>query len=95
MEEKMGVQLEYNEYVQSREELGKVLPLKMPMNIQFSVTNLCNFKCFYCSCCESPEKRKSQGVLLKHMDYEDYKLCIDNIANYTGGGTIRRRDYLW
>lgn len=81
----MAQPLTYDKYVQERQTLGEILPLKMPLLIQIQVTNLCNFKCFYCSASQSAETRKRKGLDLRHMYYEDYKRCIDSIA--LSGGT--------
>lgn len=33
----------------SREKLADVLPLMHPYAINFNISNICNFKCFYCA----------------------------------------------
>lgn len=81
----MANQLTYDQYIQDRKILGEILPLRMPLAIQIQVTNLCNFKCFYCSASQTVEERQKQGVVLKNMPFEDYKRCIDSIAE--SGGT--------
>lgn len=76
----MGKELTNQIFNQQRQILGEILPLTMPLSIQIQVTNLCNFKCFYCSACQPVEKRKKQGLLLQHMPFEDFKQCIDSIS---------------
>lgn len=80
----MGKGLKYQEFDKQRQVLGEILPLTMPLSIQIQVTNLCNFKCFYCSACQPVEKRKKQGLLLQHMPFEDFKQCIDSISKAGG-----------
>lgn len=81
----MAQQLTYDQYIQQRQILGEILPLKMPLAIQIQVTNLCNFRCFYCSASQPIEFRQRDGLLLENMRYEDYKLCINSIVQ--SGGT--------
>ena len=81
----MGKELTYLDLSRQRQTLGKILPLKMPLSIQFQITNLCNFKCYYCNASQSIEDRMNDGILLKHMPFEDYKTCIDSIKR--SGGT--------
>lgn len=81
----MGHELTYTQYLQGRSVLGEILPLKMPLMIQIQITNLCNFRCFYCSGSRTPAERRKEGLELTHMPYDDYKRCIDGIAK--SGGT--------
>lgn len=80
----MSSQLTYQKFIQNRQVLGKILPLDMPLSIQIQVTNLCNFKCYYCITSQSLEKRREAGLLLQHMPLEDYLRCIDSIAKAGG-----------
>lgn len=81
----MGTELTHQIYNQRRKTLGEILPLSMPLMIQIQVTNLCNFKCFYCSGSRTPDERKNEGLELAHMPFDDYKRCIDSIVQ--SGGT--------
>lgn len=76
----MGKELTYQTFDQQRQILGEVLPSDMPLGITVHVTNLCNFKCFYCSASQPVEKRKQDGILLQHMSFQGFKECIDSIA---------------
>ena len=60
----MGERVTSQDYTQQRQVLGKILPNDMPLGITIHVTNLCNFKCFYCSVSQPAEKRKADGLLL-------------------------------
>lgn len=90
----MSKELTYQAFNQQRQILGKILPNNMPLGITIHVTNLCNFKCFYCSASQPAEKRKRDGLLLQHMPFQDFKECIDSIAragrvkvlNFSGWG---------
>ena len=76
----MGKEFTYLDLSQQRQTLGNILPLDMPLGITIHVTNLCNFKCFYCSVSQSADKRRDDGVLLQHMPFQDFKACIDSIS---------------
>lgn len=76
----MGTELTYQTLNQQRQILGEILPNSMPLSISIDVTNLCNFRCFYCSNSQSPNERKEDGLALKHMAYQDFVACIDSIA---------------
>lgn len=80
----MSKQVTLQGFNQQRQVLGEILPLKMPLSVQIQVTNLCNFKCFYCSATQPAEKRKEQGLLLQHMPFEDFKQCVDSISKAGG-----------
>lgn len=90
----MSRQVTFRDFNQQRQVLGEVLPKEMPLGITIHVTNLCNFKCFYCSASQPVEKRKQDGLLLQHMPLQEFKECIDSIAragkvkvlNFSGWG---------
>lgn len=90
----MSRQVTFQDFNQQRQVLGEVLPKEMPLGITIHVTNLCNFKCFYCSASQPVEKRKQDGLLLQHMPLQEFKECIDSIAragkvkvlNFSGWG---------
>lgn len=67
-------------YVNERQKLGDLLPLKMPLTMGIHATNLCNYKCFYCSASQPVENREKDNIILRSMSLEDYKKCVDSIA---------------
>lgn len=78
-----------------RERLHEVLPLvNGPLCIRFMVTNICNFRCYYCRQAEDAEHRKKIGLDRGVMSFDDFKRCIDHLEgfdrfkvfNFTGGG---------
>ena len=90
----MQKEMTYQDINQQRQILGEILPNDMPLGISIHVTNLCNFKCFYCSASQPAKKRKQDGLLLQHMPFQGFKECIDSIArsgrvkvlNFSGWG---------
>lgn len=60
---------------EKREKLAEVLPLKQPYAINFNISNVCNFKCFYCA------HGKNQNSDCKRapevMKFDVLKKCID------------------
>lgn len=80
---------------QKREKLHELLPLiNGPFCVRFMVTNVCNFRCYYCRQAEPAEQRAKIGLDHTVMTFEDFKRCIDNLEgfhkfkvfNFTGGG---------
>ena len=78
-----------------RERLHEVLPLvNGPFCIRFMVTNICNFRCYYCRQAEDAEHREKIGLDCGIMSFDDFKRCIDHLEgferfkvfNFTGGG---------
>jgi len=78
-----------------REMLHEILPLTGgPFCIRFMVTNICNFRCYYCRQAETAEQREKIGLDRAVMPFEDFKKCIDHLEgfsrfkvfNFTGGG---------
>ena len=78
-----------------RERLHEVLPLvNGPFCIRFMVTNICNFRCYYCRQAEDAEHREKIGLDRGVMSFDDFKRCIDHLEgferfkvfNFTGGG---------
>ncbi|MCI8839091.1 MAG: radical SAM protein [Oscillospiraceae bacterium] len=80
---------------QKREKLHEILPLEGgPFCVRFMVTNVCNFRCYYCRQAEPEEQRKKLGLDHTVMSFDDFKKCIDHLEgfdrfkvfNFTGGG---------
>lgn len=80
---------------QKRERLHDILPLvNGPFCIRFMVTNICNFRCYYCRQAETAEQRAKIGLDRSVMPFDDFKKCIDHLEgferfkvfNFTGGG---------
>ncbi len=59
-----------------REKLSQVLPLKQPYAIYFNISNICNFKCFYCVHSDNDQNSKYKRPL-KMMEFDLLKRCID------------------
>lgn len=60
----------------SREKLADVLPLMQPYAINFNISNICNFKCFYCAHGGVKQKTECKRPA-KIMEFDVLKSCID------------------
>lgn len=60
-----------------REKLADVLPLREPYAINFNISNICNFKCFYCAHGKSQDSRCKR--IPEVMKFETLKNCIDHL----------------
>ncbi len=78
-----------------RERLHEILPLTSgPFCVRIMVTNICNFRCYYCRQAESAQQREKIGLDRAMMSFEDFKRCVDHLEgfesfkvfNFTGGG---------
>ena len=68
---------------QKREKLHELLPLTNgPFCVRFMVTNVCNFRCYYCRQAEPAEQRAKIGLDHTVMTFEDFKRCIDNLEGF-------------
>lgn len=61
-----------------REKLYEVLPLDTPYSIVFSLTNVCNFQCFFCIQ-KAKELVPDRVKKVRHMEYATFKKIVDNI----------------
>lgn len=75
----MGDVYSYKEHESERKKLYEVIPLKFPYAVDFLISNVCNFKCFYCL--QSKEKNEREKYFKDgiRMTFEVFKKCIDNI----------------
>lgn len=62
-----------------RQVLAEVLPLEQPYAINFNISNVCNFRCFYCF--QSENAKQVSKINKKLMDFSVFKRCIDNMEN--------------
>ncbi len=57
--------------------LSEVLPLEVPYAVNINISNVCNFKCFYCFQSENGKKKFKEGI----MQYQTFQRCIDQIRD--------------
>lgn len=73
--EKYSFQKEENK----RKQLWEIIPLEFPFALDFMVSHVCNFKCFYCL-----QAERDGGTCVtkkgKQMSFEVFKKCIDHIS---------------
>ncbi len=62
---------------ESRQELGKMIPLDVPFTCEIFPANVCNFKCRYCAHSCRPQHLKKE-----FMDWDIYQKCIDDLAGF-------------
>lgn len=65
-----------------RMELGKALPLEMPLSLNIYITNFCNFKCNYCYHTLEKDKFTQQYGDRMNMSLESFKKTIDGIEGF-------------
>ncbi|MCR4925397.1 MAG: radical SAM protein [Clostridiales bacterium] len=71
-------------YTQKRQRLADVLPLDAPFTLFVSPTQVCNFKCFYCTQCKSKEEKEKIGFKTKHLEFEVFKKIADDSTKFNG-----------
>lgn len=64
-------------YVKERMQLGEILPLEGPLRMTISASQVCNFKCFFCTHSLDREEVLKTGFKFKNMKYEE----LVNLAN--------------
>ncbi len=85
-----------------REKLADVLPLKQPYAITFNISNVCNFKCFYCAHggieqkieCKRPAKIMEFDVLKSCVDFlKQEGIHLKNISLYGLGEPLLNKEF--
>ncbi|QGG48898.1 radical SAM/SPASM domain-containing protein [Heliorestis convoluta] len=69
-------------YVKERIQLGEVLPLSGPYRITISASQICNFKCFYCTHSLDKNKVLETGFKFKNMEYEELISLADQLLEF-------------
>lgn len=63
--------------------LAEAVPISTPFSVYIFVTNLCNFKCFYCGHSLGTEKmRQEYEFLPTSMDMDTFQKTIDQLAEF-------------
>lgn len=60
-------------YDNERQSLKDIIPLDTPFTLFISPSQLCNFKCHFCSHSLSSEKKKEAGFVAINQDFEVFK----------------------
>lgn len=71
-------------YDHQRKKLSEVVPLDAPFTLFVSPTQICNFKCFYCTQSKSQEELKNINFHCKHMSDEMFKKIADDAVGFKG-----------
>lgn len=69
-------------YVKERINLGEVLPLNTPYRMTISPSQICNFKCFFCTHSLDREEVLKTGFKYKNMDYELFTKLADQMKEF-------------
>lgn len=70
-------------YVKERKILGEVLPLRNPWRITISASQLCNFKCFFCTHSLDHSEVKKTGFNYKLMSFDEFKLLANQLSEFS------------
>lgn len=62
---------------ENRQELGKLIPLKVPFTCEIFPTNVCNFKCIYCA-----QSCRGTEIPREYMDIRVFQKCIDDLTEF-------------
>jgi len=69
-------------YDSQRQFLKDVVPINTPFTLFISPSQLCNFKCHYCSHSLSNEKKKREGFVAKNLEYEKFKTIVEQSKKF-------------
>lgn len=64
-------------YDSQRQYLKDVIPLSTPFTLFIAPSQLCNFKCHFCSHSLSTQKKKEAGFVAKHLDFGLFKKIVE------------------
>ncbi len=75
-------------YTKERQRLADIVPLEAPFTLFVSPTQICNFKCFYCTHSKSNEELDKIGFCRRHIDNRLFDKICDDAQKF--GGKIKR-----
>lgn len=76
MKAEMGI------YPKNRQLLYETLPIDTPLDIDFYVSNICNFKCNYCMQSEPPEVLARARLKKELMSMDTFSLAVEQIKGF-------------
>lgn len=71
-------------YTQERQCLADIIPLSAPFTMFVSPTQVCNFRCFYCTHGKTDEEKKSMNFCQKHMDFKLFEKIAEDSKKFDG-----------
>lgn len=71
-------------YDQKRQRLADIVPLEAPFTLFVSPTQVCNFRCFYCTQSKSEEEKKKIGFQQVHMQEDLFDLSVEQAKKFHG-----------
>lgn len=69
-------------YLKERVILGEVLPLDGPFRVTISASQMCNFKCFYCTHSLDRNEVIKTGFKFKNMEYEELVTLANQLLEF-------------
>lgn len=69
-------------YKHKKVNIADAIPLDTPFTIAIEPTNTCNFKCAFCFHSLSREELYQKGFNTKVMEFDNYRLIIDEITQF-------------
>lgn len=71
-------------YDHKRQKLEDIVPLDAPFTLFVSPTQVCNFKCFYCTQSKSHEEMEQIGFSCRHINEVMFKKIADDATRFEG-----------
>lgn len=72
-------------YDHTRQRLAEIVPLEAPFTLFVSPTQICNFKCFYCTQSKSYGEMEKIGFNRRHMSNEMFTKIANDAMRFNGG----------
>lgn len=69
-------------YDSNRLLLKDIIPLDTPFTLFIAPTQLCNFKCHFCSHSLSAQKKKEEGFVSKHLEFEIFEKIVEQSKEF-------------
>lgn len=67
---------------EKRQLLKDVIPLNTPYTLFIAPTQLCNFKCHYCAHSLPSQKKKEEGLILKHLKDDLFDKIVEDSKKF-------------
>lgn len=67
---------------ENRTKLETVIPLRTPFIVNIDPSDACNFQCKFCPTGDRELMRRTEGRILRLMDFDLYKKIIDDIGEF-------------
>lgn len=68
----------------TRKSLAEQLPLRKPLSVYLQASNVCNFKCEYCSQTLNDDTLKNMNIKRSFMSYELFEKAVEQLEEFNG-----------